>query len=82
VRQAERDSGHRRGLTTDERQRMKDLEREVRELTTPPPRETCCSSSAEEAIFRRTVRFTESLSFGDCLEPVENLRSLSADSRQ
>jgi transposase len=32
VRQAERDSGHRGGLTTDERQRLKDLEREVREL--------------------------------------------------
>src|SRR5215813_4674308 len=32
VRQAERDSGQRAGLTTDERQRMKDLEREVREL--------------------------------------------------
>ena len=32
VRQAERDSGKRPGLTTDERQRLKDLEREVREL--------------------------------------------------
>jgi len=32
VRQAERDSGRRAGLTTDERQRIKDLEREVREL--------------------------------------------------
>jgi transposase len=32
VRQAERDSGRRPGLTTDERQRLKDLEREVREL--------------------------------------------------
>jgi transposase len=32
VRQAERDVGRRPGLTTDERQRMKDLEREVREL--------------------------------------------------
>ena len=32
VRQAERDSGHRGGLTTDERQRLKDLERENREL--------------------------------------------------
>jgi len=32
VRQAERDSGRRLGLTTDERQRLKDLEREVREL--------------------------------------------------
>jgi transposase-like protein len=32
VRQAERDTGHRAGLTTDERQRMKELEREVREL--------------------------------------------------
>ena len=32
VRQAERDSGRRAGLTTDERQRLKDLEREVREL--------------------------------------------------
>jgi transposase len=32
VRQAERDTGHRTGLTTDERQRMKELEREVREL--------------------------------------------------
>src|SRR5262249_10526882 len=31
VRQAERDSGQRAGLTTDERQRMKDLVREVRE---------------------------------------------------
>jgi transposase len=32
VRQAERDSGKRAGLTTDERQRLKDLELEVREL--------------------------------------------------
>ena len=30
--QAERDSGRRGGLTTDERTRMKELEREVREL--------------------------------------------------
>jgi transposase-like protein len=32
VRQAERDSGQRPGLTTSERERMKELEREVREL--------------------------------------------------
>lgn len=32
VRQAERDSGRRGGLTTDERKRTKELEREVREL--------------------------------------------------
>lgn len=32
VRQAERDQGRRAGLTTDERQRMKELEREVKEL--------------------------------------------------
>ena len=32
VRQAERDTGRRPGLTTDERQRMKDLERENKEL--------------------------------------------------
>ena len=32
VRQAERDSGHRGPLTTDERQRLKDLERDNREL--------------------------------------------------
>ena len=32
VRQAERDTGHRSGLTTDERQRLNELEREVREL--------------------------------------------------
>ncbi len=32
VRQAERDAGHRAGLTTDERQRLKELERENREL--------------------------------------------------
>ncbi len=32
VRQAERDTGQRAGLTTDERQRLKDLEREVHEL--------------------------------------------------
>ena len=32
VRQAERDAGQRGGLTTDERQRLKELEREVREL--------------------------------------------------
>jgi len=32
VRQVERDSGKRPGLTTDEKQRLKDLEREVREL--------------------------------------------------
>ena len=33
VRQAERDTGHRPGLTTDERQRLNELERENRELT-------------------------------------------------
>lgn len=33
VRQAERDTGHRVGVTTDERQRLKELERENRELT-------------------------------------------------
>ena len=32
VRQAERDTGQRPGLTTSERERMKELEREVREL--------------------------------------------------
>lgn len=32
VRQAERDEGRRPGLTTDERQRLHDLEREVKEL--------------------------------------------------
>jgi transposase len=32
VRQTERDSGQREGLTTAERPRIKDLEREVREL--------------------------------------------------
>ena len=32
VRQAERDTGQRGGLTTDERQRLKELERENREL--------------------------------------------------
>src|SRR5262245_43248738 len=32
VRQAERDSGRRPGLTTSERERLKELEREVREL--------------------------------------------------
>jgi len=32
IRRAEIDSGRRGGLTTDERSRMKDLEREVREL--------------------------------------------------
>ena len=32
VRQGERDTGRRPGLTTDERQRLKDLERENREL--------------------------------------------------
>jgi transposase len=32
VQQAERDSGRRLGVTTDERQRMKELEREVKEL--------------------------------------------------
>jgi transposase len=32
VRQAERDAGQRAGLTTDERERIKALEREVREL--------------------------------------------------
>ena len=32
VRQAERDAGGRPGLTTEERARLKDLEREVREL--------------------------------------------------
>jgi transposase len=32
VRQAERDAGKRSGLTTDERQRLKELERENREL--------------------------------------------------
>lgn len=32
VRQAERDTGRRAGLSTDERERLKELEREVREL--------------------------------------------------
>jgi len=32
VRQAQRDTGHRQGLTTSERERLKALEREVREL--------------------------------------------------
>jgi transposase len=32
IRQKERDSGQRAGLTTDERERLKDLEKEVREL--------------------------------------------------
>jgi transposase len=32
VRQAERDTGRRQGLTTDEQQRVKELERENREL--------------------------------------------------
>ena len=32
VRQAERDAGRRSGLTSDERRRLKDLEREVKEL--------------------------------------------------
>jgi transposase len=32
VRQAQRDTGHRPGLTTSERDRLKELEREVREL--------------------------------------------------
>ena len=32
---AERDSGQRAGLTTDERQRLKDLERENRDLKRP-----------------------------------------------
>jgi transposase len=32
IRQEERDAGHRPGLTTDERQRLKDQEREIREL--------------------------------------------------
>ena len=32
VRQAQRDAGHRPGLTTSERERLKELEREVREL--------------------------------------------------
>ncbi len=32
VRQAERDAGRRAGLTTDEKQRLKDQEREIREL--------------------------------------------------
>ena len=32
VRQTERDSGRRPGLTTDERERLKELDREVREL--------------------------------------------------
>jgi transposase len=33
VRPAQRDAGHRPGLTTSERERLKELEREVRELT-------------------------------------------------
>ncbi len=36
IRQGDRDAGLRGGLTTDEKQRMKELEREVRELNARP----------------------------------------------
>ena len=45
VRQAERDTGKRVGLTTDERTRLKALEREVREL-----KRRCCTALAESEI--------------------------------
>jgi transposase len=44
VRQAKRDTGQRAGLTTDERQRLKDLERENRELKRA--NEILCKASA------------------------------------
>src|ERR1700732_1180247 len=49
VRQAERDTGQRAGLTTDERQRLKDLERENRELNRANEilRKSACFARAE-----------------------------------
>ena len=44
VRQAERDAGQRSGLTTDERRRLQELEREVRELRRA--NEILCKASA------------------------------------
>ena len=55
VRQAERDSGQRGGLTTDERQRFKELERENRELKRANEiLQTASAYFARAALYRRT----------------------------
>lgn len=55
VRQAERDTGQRPGLTTSERERVRDLEREVRELKrTNDILKTASAFFAQVALDRRT----------------------------
>jgi transposase len=55
VRQAERDAGQRPGLTTSERERLKELEREVRELKrTNEILKTASAFFAQAALDRRT----------------------------
>ena len=58
VRQAERDAGQRPGLTTDERARLKQLERENFELKRA--NEILCKASASFAECRATVILTPS----------------------
>ena len=56
VRQAQRDAGHRPGLTTSERERLKELEREVRELKRANEilRKACAYFAQAELDRRRT----------------------------
>jgi transposase len=59
VRQAERDQGVRRGVTTEERERMKALEREVRELR-----------QANEILRKASAYFAQARKAGrHCFEP-------------
>jgi len=53
IRQAERDLGRRPGLTTDEREQMKQLQREVRELRRANEIPFCCGNSSDRSVWRR-----------------------------